>query len=149
MQMEHWLNADTANQNAFGQNQANVQKQFGFGETTAPTRNASPNRKAVNADTRVEPSSIHGEGLFADKDFSAGSVIAPVYLPNQLTESGHARMDPTTGMVNSSLDANLRMSLVDGQWQLITLRAVQPGEELVATYSRDGMDGVWRGQEKD
>ncbi|MBX3156927.1 MAG: SET domain-containing protein-lysine N-methyltransferase [Deltaproteobacteria bacterium] len=74
----------------------------------------------------VSSSSIHGDGLFAHEGLGGGTVVCDVGVGQQVSY--------TASKVNQSSSPNTEMVSNGGNVILRTVRDVQPGEELVATY---------------
>ena len=103
-------------------------------------------------DVIVKQSKIHGDGIFAARDFQKGEVVLrwkPKYIPvseiDTLTEEEKhysynvggkvAIMQEPERFVNHSCDNNT--SAVDGCD--VALRDIKTGEEITANYNNDGM----------
>lgn len=74
----------------------------------------------------IGPSRIAGEGVFADVDLPAGTLVGPSWINGKRTELG--------SKCNHSLAPSARMVFSDKLIQLITTRAVARGEELTTNY---------------
>jgi len=94
--------------------------------------------------TVVRPSPIDGKGLFACRDFQKGEVVEPIEGEVVLRESESKFALPMSGRrsfillnkvkyVNSS-NANPNVSFNLKKLQLVAIRDIQCGEELVSVY---------------
>ena len=74
----------------------------------------------------VKPSKIHGNGLFATKDFKAGELICPGRINGKRTPAGR--------YMNHSTNANVAPEKVGEDMNVIALRDIYQGEELLVNY---------------
>ena len=94
-----------------------------------PTR-AAPERAPAPGIT-VGPSSVHGEGAFADGPIGVGDVICRMILGNDVTFAA--------SKVNCSpSNPNVRPVAVGSELVLRASRPIGPGEELLGNYPHPG-----------
>jgi hypothetical protein len=115
-----------------------------------------PDRRSAlsSSATRVGPSSIHGLGVFAERDFAAGEVVlriddsrivtaADPFRPEQGESAFHcdylARgkvvlMKAPERHINSSCDPNTYVKTVHGVRAVIALRAIPADDEITYDY---------------
>jgi hypothetical protein len=74
----------------------------------------------------VKASKIHGNGLFATKDFKAGELICPGRIDGKRTPAGR--------YMNHSTNANVMPEKVGDDINAIALRDIYQGEELLVDY---------------
>ena len=74
----------------------------------------------------VKPSKIHGNGLFATKDFKAGELICPGRINGKRTPAGR--------YMNHSTNANVAPEKVGDDLNAIATRNIYRGEELLVNY---------------
>lgn len=74
----------------------------------------------------VKPSKIHGNGLFATKDFKAGELICPGRINGKRTLAGR--------YTNHSTNANVVPEKVGDDINAVALRDIYKGEELLVDY---------------
>jgi len=74
----------------------------------------------------LKPSSIHGLGLFATKDFEAGDTVCPGRLDGKRTPGGR--------FINHSLNGNIRPELVGDNIFAVASRKITAGDELLVDY---------------
>jgi hypothetical protein len=74
----------------------------------------------------VKPSKIHGNGLFATKDFKAGELICPGRINGKRTPAGR--------YTNHSTNANVVPEKVGDDINAVALRDIYKGEELLVDY---------------
>lgn len=80
---------------------------------------------------RIGPSSLHGQGLFATEDLTAGQVLAPARIGGLRAPAGrwtnHAK-NPNCVFVRRE----------NGDLYLVAAREVEQGEELTMDYRQSG-----------
>jgi len=74
----------------------------------------------------LKPSSIHGRGLFATKDFEAGETVCPGRLDGKRTPGGR--------FINHSQNSNIRPELVGHDIFAVAARKISAGDELLVDY---------------
>jgi hypothetical protein len=74
----------------------------------------------------IKPSKIHGNGLFATKDFKAGELICPGRINGKRTPAGR--------YMNHSTNANVAPEKVGEDINAVALRDIYQGEELLVDY---------------
>jgi hypothetical protein len=74
----------------------------------------------------LKPSSIHGCGLFATKDFEAGETVCPGRLDGKRTPGGR--------FINHSSNGNIRPELIENNIFAIASRKINAGDELLVDY---------------
>jgi hypothetical protein len=74
----------------------------------------------------VKPSKIHGNGLFATKDFKAGELICPGRINGKRTPAGR--------YMNHSTNANVAPEKVGDDLNAVATRDIYQGEELLVNY---------------
>jgi hypothetical protein len=74
----------------------------------------------------LKPSSIHGLGLFATKDFEAGKTVCPGRLDGKRTPGGR--------FINHSSNGNIRPELVGDNIFAVASRKINAGDELLVDY---------------
>ena len=74
----------------------------------------------------LKPSSIHGLGLFATKDFEAGGTVCPGRLDGKRTPGGR--------FINHSSNSNIRPELVGDNIFAVASRKISAGDELLVDY---------------
>lgn len=74
----------------------------------------------------VKPSKIHGNGLFATKDFKAGELIGPGRINGKRTSAGR--------YMNHSTNANVAPEKVGDNLNAVATRDIYQGEELLVNY---------------
>jgi hypothetical protein len=81
---------------------------------------------------QVKPSSIHGDGLFANRTIAKGDAITPLL--------NHQRSDVSAlaSKVNQSENANSVPQVEGGTMVLRAARDMKPGEEILAQYDYPG-----------
>jgi hypothetical protein len=75
---------------------------------------------------QVKPSKIHGNGLFATKDFKAGELVCPGRINGKRTPAGR--------YMNHSTNANVAPEKVGDDINAVALRKIYEGEELIVDY---------------
>jgi hypothetical protein len=75
---------------------------------------------------QVKPSKIHGNGLFATKDFKAGELVCPGRINGKRTPAGR--------YMNHSTNANAVFDKVNADLNVVALRDIYVGEELLVDY---------------
>jgi SET domain-containing protein len=75
---------------------------------------------------QVKPSKIHGNGLFATKDFKAGELVCPGRINGKRTPAGR--------YMNHSTNANVAPEKVGDDINAVALRDIYVGEELLVDY---------------
>jgi SET domain-containing protein len=82
----------------------------------------------------IKTSPIHGLGLYAAKKIEAGTSLGIAHVQDDRFENGYIRT-PLGGFFNHS-DAPNCKTIADGGFRfLVTLRAIEVGEELTAVYA--------------
>ena len=74
----------------------------------------------------LKPSSIHGLGLFATKDFEAGQTVCPGRLDGKRTPGGR--------FINHSQSGNIQPELVGDNIFAVASRKINAGDELLVDY---------------
>jgi hypothetical protein len=74
----------------------------------------------------VKPSKIHGNGLFATKDFKAGELVCPGRINGKRTPAGR--------YMNHSTNANVAPEKVGDDMTVVALRDIYQDEELLVNY---------------
>ena len=74
----------------------------------------------------LKPSSIHGLGLFATKDFDAGETVCPGRLDGKRTSGGR--------FINHSSNGNIRPELIENNIFAVASRKINAGDELLVDY---------------
>lgn len=74
----------------------------------------------------LKPSSIHGRGLFATKDFEAGETVCPGRLDGKRTPGGR--------FINHSSNGNIRPELIENNIFAVASRKINAGDELLVDY---------------
>ena len=74
----------------------------------------------------LKPSSIHGTGLFAAKDFEVGEVVCPGRLNGKRTPGGR--------FINHSQNSNIQPELVGNDIFAVAARKISAGDELLVDY---------------
>lgn len=74
----------------------------------------------------LKPSEIHGQGLFATKDFAAGETVCPGRLDGKRTPAGR--------YMNHSANSNIRSELIGDDIFAVAARKISAGEELLVDY---------------
>lgn len=74
----------------------------------------------------LKPSSIHGCGLFATKDFETGETVCPGRLDGKRTSGGR--------FINHSQSSNIRPELVGDNIFAVASRKITAGDELLVDY---------------
>jgi hypothetical protein len=74
----------------------------------------------------LKPSSIHGLGLFATKNFEAGQTVCPGRLDGKRTPGGR--------FINHSQSSNIRPELVGDNIFAVASRKINAGDELLVDY---------------
>tara|TARA_R110000868_G_scaffold79386_1_gene226028 strand:- start:2634 stop:3488 length:855 start_codon:yes stop_codon:yes gene_type:complete len=74
----------------------------------------------------LKPSSIHGLGLFATKDFETGETVCPGRLDGKRTPGGR--------FINHSQNSNIRPELVGDNIFAVASRKINAGDELLVDY---------------
>ena len=74
----------------------------------------------------LKPSSIHGLGLFATKDFDAGETVCPGRLDGKRTPGGR--------FINHSSKNNIRPELIENNIFAVASRKINAGDELLVDY---------------
>ena len=91
----------------------------------------------------VRPSTLHGKGLFACRDFKAGEGIEPIEGEIVLRESHSKYAVPLRGKrsllltnktkhVNWSTDPNVVLD--SKKWQVVAIKDIAAGDELTCEY---------------
>jgi hypothetical protein len=75
---------------------------------------------------KLKPSSIHGTGLFATKDFEVGEVVCPGRLNGKRTPGGR--------FINHSQNSNIQPELVGNDIFAVAARKISAGDELLVDY---------------
>ena len=87
------------------------------------------------SDCEIKPSNVHGEGIFASKNFEANQVLFETHRKT----SGALEwinLSPNCGY-NHSLQPNCQ-SLTLGDFKyLVTIKEIKEGEELLVDYRKD------------
>ena len=106
----------------------------------------------------VQPSRIHGNGVFAARHFGAGELIfeavsedvplwalqAPSHnlAPNSIAymgyipDGGFVYVTELGSVVNHQTRGNVRIVPIELKWYVQALRPIQAGEELTADYAK-------------
>jgi hypothetical protein len=74
----------------------------------------------------LKPSSIHGLGLFATKDFETGETVCPGRLDGKRTPGGR--------FINHSQNSNIQPELVGNNIFAVASRKISAGDELLVDY---------------
>ena len=74
----------------------------------------------------LKPSSIHGLGLFATKDFETGETVCPGRLDGKRTPGGR--------FINHSQNSNIQPELVGDNIFAVASRKINAGDELLVDY---------------
>lgn len=74
----------------------------------------------------IKPSSIHGLGLFATKNFEIGETVCPGRLDGKRTPGGR--------FINHSQNSNIRPELVGDNIFAVASRKINAGDELLVDY---------------
>ena len=74
----------------------------------------------------LRKSNIHGQGLFATKDFKAGDMICPGRLAGKRTPGGR--------FINHSFNANIEPKLIDDDIYAFALKNIDKDDELLVDY---------------
>lgn len=74
----------------------------------------------------LKPSSIHGLGLFATKDFEIGETVCPGRLDGKRTPGGR--------FINHSQNSNIQPELVGDNIFAVASRKINAGDELLVDY---------------
>jgi SET domain-containing protein len=91
--------------------------------------------KPLPAHLTVKKSELHGLGVFATKDITAGHDFGLTHVADDRFPDGLIRT-PLGGFINYSSDPNCKfIKIGDNDWRLETLRPIRQGEELTAHYS--------------
>ena len=77
-------------------------------------------------DVMVKPSPIHGNGLFALRDFAAGEVVCPGRIDGHRTPAGR--------YTNHSANPNATSVMVGDDINAVALRTIHAGEEILISY---------------
>lgn len=80
----------------------------------------------------ISRSPLHGLGLFAKEPIMADTNLGMSHIQ----VDGKIIRTPLGGFYNHSINANItRVQMSHIQWNLYTLKNINEGEELVATYT--------------
>jgi SET domain-containing protein len=74
----------------------------------------------------LKPSSIHGLGLFATKDFKIGEIVCPGRIDGKRTPGGR--------FINHAQNNNVQPKLVGDNIFAIASRKINAGDELLVDY---------------
>jgi hypothetical protein len=74
----------------------------------------------------LKPSSIHGLGLFATKDFETGETVCPGRLNGKRTPGGR--------FINHSQNSNIQPELIKNDIFAVATRKIHAGDELLVDY---------------
>ena len=74
----------------------------------------------------LKPSTIHGMGLFAMRDFKAGETVCPGRLDGKRTPGGR--------FINHSLNGNIQPEMVGDDIFALASRKINAGDELLVDY---------------
>lgn len=127
--------------------------------------NRAVRRETGAADVLVAQSRIHGLGVFAARDFTAGETVLIIDnsrvvdnehpLRPQSGEYGHhcdylahgkiVLMQPPERHINSSCDPNVYVKTIGGLRHVVARRSINPGDEITYDYIINCHGGdTWR-----
>ena len=107
-----------------------------------PTRTQGRNTTRIISERRIEvtyrplpdnlelrPSEIHGYGVFALEDISAGQMLGLSHI-----QSPELIRTPLGGYINHSMNPNCIRILEGNRWYLQSIQDIEDGEELTLMY---------------
>ena len=107
-----------------------------------PTRTQGRNTTRIISERRIEvtyrplpdnlelrPSEIHGYGVFALEDISAGQMLGLSHI-----QSPELIRTPLGGYINHSMNPNCIRILEGNRWYLQSIQDIEEGEELTLMY---------------
>ena len=107
-----------------------------------PTRTQGRNTTRIISERRIEvtyrplpdnlelrPSEIHGYGVFALEDISAGQMLGLSHI-----QSPELIRTPLGGYINHSMNPNCIRILEGNRWYLQSIQDIEDGEEITLMY---------------
>ena len=98
-----------------------------------PIKVSAMTYKPLEEGLAIKESGIHGQGLFATRDWKVGEVIGITHLQDERFQDGWCRT-PAGGFINHSETPNLKIVNDNDMKYGKVLRHIKEGEEVTVFY---------------